>query len=101
MAADNLSILTKALHELEVPEQKPEADWSLLKAAIEKQVAFMLANQGERLMQVLYRLDVREVKVQQIFAHHPPETWPEKITQLILEREEERLKWRAFYSEQK
>ena len=57
----------------------------------------LLASSDERLMQVLYRLDVPENKVRQVFKEALPENWPADLARLILEREKERLYWREKY----
>lgn len=68
-----------------------------LKAALEMQIAHMLVHETEKLWQVLYRLDVSEKKVREFFQKNPETVWPQGITKLILEREEERQKWREVY----
>jgi len=68
-----------------------------LKAALELQIAHMLIHETERLWQVLYRLDVSEKKVKEFIQNNPETVWPQGITELILEREKERQKWREVY----
>ena len=68
-----------------------------LKAALELQIAHMLVHETEKLWQVLYRLDVSEKKVQELLHKNPESKWPLGITELILEREEKRQKWREVY----
>jgi len=73
-------------------ENSPE-----LKAALEMQIAHMLIHDTEKLWQVLYRLDVSEKKVKEFIQNNPESAWPQGITELILEREKERQKWRERY----
>jgi hypothetical protein len=91
--------IQKCLQELEVSGGTPPQDWETLKQAIQRQVAYLLNHQTERLMQILYRLDVRESKVAHVFETERPETWAEKIAGLVVDREKERLMWRKRYSE--
>jgi hypothetical protein len=73
-------------------ENSPE-----LKAALELQIAHMLIHETEKLWQVLYRLDVSEKKVKEFIQNNTESAWPQGITELILEREKERQKWREVY----
>ncbi len=68
-----------------------------LEIALEIQIAHMLIHETEKLWQVLYRLDVSEKKVRELLQKNPETVWPQGITKLILEREEERQKWREVY----
>lgn len=68
-----------------------------LEIALELQIAHMLIHETERLWQVLYRLDVSEKKVKELLQKNPETVWPQGITELILEREKERQKWREVY----
>ena len=88
--------LFEILPENQIPanafENSPE-----LKAALELQIAHMLIHETERLWQVLYRLDVSEKNVRELLQKNPETVWPQGITELILEREKERQKWREVY----
>jgi hypothetical protein len=68
-----------------------------LEIALEIQIAHMLVHETEKLWQVLYRLDVSEKKVRELLQKNPETVWPQGITKLILEREDERQKWREVY----
>ena len=88
----------KVLRELDftLPHENP--NWDELLEAITQQVAFMLTNKTEALMQALYRLDVREFKLRAVLDHEAPEKWAASIARLILDREKERLMWRQKYA---
>ena len=86
------------LHELDISLTHENQDWDELLAAITQQVAFMLTNKSEALMQALYRLDVREYKLRAVLDHEAPEKWAASIARLIVEREKERLMWRQKYA---
>jgi len=68
-----------------------------LKAALEMQITHMLIHETEKLWQVLYLLDVSEKKVRELLQKNPETVWHQGITELILEREKERQKWREVY----
>ncbi len=91
--------LRKCLHELELPLNATSVDWEMLRVAIASQVGYMLINQRERFFQVLYRLDVNELKVTSVLDHQLPENWAMGIANLIVDREIEREMWRKRYSE--
>ena len=84
------------LSENQIPEIAFENSQEL-KAALEMQIAHMLIHETERLWQVLYRLDVSEKKVRELLQKKPETVWSQGITELILEREKERQKWREVY----
>jgi hypothetical protein len=67
----------------------------LLTEAIEE----LLKQPGEKLFQILYRLDVPEEKVNRILKIHPPGEWPAALAQLVLEREKKRMYWKERYRE--
>jgi len=90
--------LTKSIQELEIPEGDDIRNWDSLLIAIQRQVAFMLKNQTERLMQILYRLDVQESKVKMVFQQETPDKWAGKIAILIVQREKQRQMWRNHYA---
>jgi len=52
----------------------------------------------EELMQILYRLDVSEAKVQRVLHQLPQNQWAESIAQLIVDREKQRLEYRKRFS---
>lgn len=88
----------KVLRELDFSLPKENPDWDELLEAITQQVAFMLTNKTEALMQALYRLDVREYKLRAVLDHESPEKWAASIARLIVDREKERLMWREKYA---
>lgn len=57
----------------------------------------LLNEPGEKLFQILYRLDVAESKVHAVLRDLKQDQWPDELAKLILEREKERQKWRAKY----
>ncbi|HVD99624.1 MAG TPA: hypothetical protein VNB90_15555 [Cytophagaceae bacterium] len=62
-------------------------------------VVELLMNDTATLYQALYRIDVREEKVRNIFSDNPlAEIAAERLTDLIIERQKEKIEWRKKYS---
>jgi hypothetical protein len=93
-ANPDLGLVCKWMEWEEDAPQKGEdlKDW------LSQRIAWMLENQGEKLMQAFYRLDVSEAKVRSVFSSHTPEFWPGLLADLVLEREKERAFWRSKYA---
>ena len=53
---------------------------------LEERVVFLLLNQMEKLMQILYKIDVNERKVKDVFAQNDPKLIAPQLTDLILNR---------------
>ena len=96
MLPDSNSLHVLRELDFSLPQENP--DWDELFEAITRQVAFMLTNKTEALMQALYRLDVREYKLRAVLDHEAPEKWAASIAHLIVDREKERLMWRQKYA---
>jgi hypothetical protein len=86
-----------AFRELTGSEPEEGTDDSLLLALLSKSIAALLAQPGEKLFQILYRIDVPEKKVQAVLNDFPAGQWPEEIAKLIIDREKEREFWRKRY----
>ncbi len=65
-----------------------------------EQVIYLLMNDLPKLWNILYRIDVNEKKVKQVFATQNPAEIAPKITQLILERFIEKAETRIRYRNQ-
>lgn len=74
-------------------------DENLLFQLLTEGIARLLNEPGEKLFQILYRLDVSESKIQVVLKNFTPEKWPGELAKLILEREKERQFWRKRYRE--
>jgi hypothetical protein len=58
----------------------------------------LLMNDTGHLYQALYRIDVKEEKVKKVFEDNPLlEVAAERITQLIIDRQIEKIQWRERY----
>ena len=65
---------------------------------LERVIRWLLDNDMERLLQIMYRIDVSEKAFRQVLATSPPGDLSEEIAELVLKREwlkaETRLKYR-------
>lgn len=59
----------------------------------------LVANDFNRLIQVLYRLDISEKKLKQTLADHPEKDAGELIARLIIERQAEKKKSREQFKQ--
>ena len=76
-----------------------EKNDALIREKVYKVVLELLMENISNLYQVLYRIDVREEKVKNAFLDNPlAEVAAERITELIIERQLEKRKWRERYS---
>jgi hypothetical protein len=69
-----------------------------LRAALVARIAELLSRDPERLMRILYRVDVEERKVQAIFRDIPPADMAAALADLILERQIAKAETRARYA---
>jgi len=61
-------------------------------------VKYLLDHDFNRLINACYRLDVAQDKFQEALNFPDPEKVPEVVAQLIMNREQEKVKWRMKYS---
>ena len=59
----------------------------------------MLDNNYNLLINTLYRIDISEKKLSQLFSSKNKESIPEKLTELIIERQIEKINFRKPYRE--
>ncbi|MDX9760277.1 MAG: hypothetical protein RBU27_14045 [Bacteroidota bacterium] len=68
-----------------------------IRAALIARIAALLSRDPERLMRILYRVDVEERKVQQIFHDLPPADMAAALADLIIDRQLAKAETRARY----
>jgi hypothetical protein len=88
-----------AIRELTGTEPGEGMEDRLLLELLTKSIAELLAQPGEKLFQILYRLDVPEKKVNQVLESCAASEWPSELARLILHREKERQFWRTRYKQ--
>jgi len=77
-----------------VPAGKKDQD---LFDAVRLRLKFLLDNDMERLLHTLYRVDVAERRVREVLATSPPDQIDTALTELVLERVEEKMETRRKY----
>lgn len=71
-----------------------------LKIALKKIVSYLLDRDMSRLLLALYRIDVSEQKVKKVLAEAEPSKIADSITDLIIERELQKVETRLKYRNQ-
>lgn len=79
-------------------EIEPAVSYEALLEALTSAVMFLLLNDMEKLLNILYRIDVNEPKVKAAFAQNNPKLIAPTIAKLILDRELEKAASRKKYS---
>lgn len=87
---ESLSLRPELVEETQSEEQ--------LLALIEQLVEELINHDFERLLLILYRLDVSEVKVKKAIDDSGPALASRRIAELILEREKAKVRTREKYS---
>jgi putative methionine-R-sulfoxide reductase with GAF domain len=90
------------IFDIKIPEH-PEAntpDVSLFKANLKKQIHFLLEKDPSTLWNGLYRIDVSENRVKEIFSGVPDSAdVAEKLCELVVERLIQKMHFRRKYSQ--
>lgn len=71
-----------------------------IRAALVERIIYLLNVNPERLMAILYRIDVSESAMNQIFSKDLPPDMPESIADLVIERQLAKAESRARHREQ-
>lgn len=61
-------------------------------------IKYLLDHDFNRLINACYRLDVEQSKFQKALNAPNPDKIPEAIATLVIEREQEKIKWRLKYN---
>ncbi len=75
--------------------------YDLLKEYLAQKVAELMDNDFERFLNSLYRIDINERKIKEVLIDKNILSIPEKIADLIIERQIERIKYQRMYKEGK
>ncbi len=62
-----------------------------------QKIIFLLLHDMEKLLHILYRIDVKELLVKDVFAQHDPKKIAPLLAELILNRELEKVHTRLKY----
>ncbi len=61
-------------------------------------IKYLLDHDFNRLINACYRMDVQQDRFQKALNSPNPDLVPEAIAQLVMDREQEKIKWRLKYS---
>ena len=82
---------------LDNQEFVPQNSMSDLKEKLIQIIRYFLDKEFERLLQVMYRIDINEDKLKIALASNPPDQVAQNIVELIIERECLKVKTRKQY----
>ncbi|MGD8780509.1 MAG: hypothetical protein PVH88_16270 [Ignavibacteria bacterium] len=89
-------------NKIEIPTEETGIEsYDSLKEYLTQKVAELMDKDFERFLNNLYRIDVDENKVKGVMGDKNVLSIPEKITELIIERQIERIKYQRMYKEGK
>ncbi|MBU3742476.1 MAG: hypothetical protein FGM24_09365 [Candidatus Kapabacteria bacterium] len=71
-----------------------------VRAQLVDRIIYLLNTNPERLMAILYRIDVSESRVNEIFSTALPPDMPERLADLVIERQLAKAETRARFKEQ-
>jgi len=71
---------------------------SQLHDLITQRIVYLLLNDMEKLLNILYRIDVNEKKVKNAFAQNDPKKIAPLLAELVIERELEKVETRKRFS---
>lgn len=104
MATENINWMTRTLQEvatlgeLDVPDSMINvAEESAAKTALAEMIAFLIDKNFEKLLFILYRIDVDEAKAKQLLSQHLPDEAPVVLAELIINRQKQKEAFRASF----
>lgn len=83
--------------ELELPEKIPFEE---IKKELSSIINNLIQSDFQRLVFLLYRIDVNETKLKELLKEHPEENAGNIITELIIERQQQKIKSRQQFNQQ-
>lgn len=84
--------------ELNIKESEIFNERENLKKYISLKISQLLDGNIEKLLAILYRIDVKESDFKEVITNTKSENIPEEIAELIIKRQEEKLYWREKYN---
>ena len=78
----------------------PVSDLSTLeefKEYLKEKLTYLLENRYDNLINILYRIDINEKKLLELFSGKSHDNIPEKLAELIIERQLQKLRFRQQY----
>lgn len=81
-------------------EADNQPDWEAIRKALAVKVTELLDRNPSMLMSILYRIDVLERHVKRVFHQSAPDHLALDLADLIIERQLQKVRIRAYYREQ-
>jgi hypothetical protein len=75
----------------------PVLDATQIQEVLEARLVYLLLNEMETLLQLLYKIDVNEQKVKAAFAQSTPQDIAPELAQLIIDRMRQKAETRLKY----
>lgn len=101
MPTDALFPATKALIVRDFAlDADDQPDWAAVRVALAAKVAEMLDRNPSLLMSILYRIDVLERHVKRVLQQSAPDQMALDLADLIIERQQQKARIRAYYRTQ-
>lgn len=72
-----------------------------LKKYLTEKLAFLLENKYDVLINILYKIDVSEEKLSELFSGSNRDSIPETLAELIIERQLQKVRFRQMYKDGK
>ena len=70
-----------------------------IKKFLISKISYLLDHDYDKLVNALYRIDLNELKLHELFSGSNRDSIPEVLADMILERQREKLYWRKKYRE--
>jgi len=102
VTGDDLLIVKQLLNkDLDLAENELEGletnDQLILRKNLKLIIGYLLEHDFNRLVNACYRLDIAQEKFQKILECSTPDQLSEDLTDLVIKREMEKVKWRKLY----
>lgn len=89
--------ITVALSKADLLPAEHTGSYEALKKQLTEVIRFLLHQDFERLIGILYRIDVSEKAFKEILASPDPRTHAEQIAELVIERQVQKVLFRKKY----
>lgn len=97
MISNDFSLINSNL----IPASERINDTSELKDYLRKEIGILIDKKYDLLLSALYRIDIDDKKIEELFAGKNREYIPDKLADLIIERQLQKLKFRQLHKEGK
>ncbi len=72
-----------------------------LKEYLTEKLTYLLENKYDNLINILYKIDVSEGKLGELFSNSNRDSIPERLAELIIDRQLQKVKFRQLYKNRK